>query len=119
MRTEIIQKDGKAIYYMDFSSMRKLDEINQIIQEAVNYIRRQPAGSVLSLTNVEGMHFNSQIIDAFTTFVSGNKPYVKNGAVIGLNGLIRIVFNGMLKATGRNLRVCSSKDEAILYLHQD
>jgi hypothetical protein len=89
---------------MDFSNIREVSEIKQLIDKSVEYIRSQPNSSLLTLTNIEGMHFNSEIKNMFSDFVSGNKPHVKTGAVIGLNGLQRIVYNGLMKITGRDIR---------------
>jgi len=101
---EIIVHRGKSIYYMDFSGLRDEREIKQIIDKSAAFIRSQPEGSVLTLTNLQGMHFNSTIKDMFSTFISGNKPHIKASAVVGLSGLQRIIYNGIMKITRRNIR---------------
>lgn len=116
MSTGIIEEKGVKIYNLDFSNISNHDQIKKTIQECEKFIRSQPKESLLTLTNVEGMRFNSEIKEKFTAFVQGNKPYVKASAVVGLNGLIQILYNGMVKITGRNLKAFKTKDEAIEYL---
>ncbi len=116
MSTGIIVEAGVKIYYLDFSNISDHSETVAKIEECKAYIRSQPKNSLLTLTNVTGMRFNGDVKDAFTTFVDGNKPYVKAGAVIGLGGLIQILYNAMLKVTGRKLKACSDKQDAINFL---
>ena len=62
------------------------------------------------------MHFNTEIKNAFSDFINGNRLYVVAGAVIGLSGLQRILYNGLMKLTGRDIRTFESKNEAIEWL---
>jgi hypothetical protein len=103
-RTQKITHNGKSIFYMDFSMINTIEEINRIISGSIKEIRNQPPSSLLTLTNISGMHFNQEIKEAFQHFIAGNKPYVKAGAVVGLNGLQQILYNSLMKITGRNIK---------------
>lgn len=103
-RVKEITHKGKIIFSMDFSNVRDKDVINNIIRESVRYIRSKPENSVLTLTNIQDMHFSNEIREMFNGFMKGNKPYVKAGTVIGLNGLQQILYNSLLKVTGRDIR---------------
>lgn len=116
MKTEIIRTNNSKIYYLDFSNLKDIKEIENVIEESSKIIQNQPESSVLSLSNLEGMHFNSSIREAFTTFVHHNKPFIKASAIIGLKGLSQIAFNGLVRVTGRNLKAFKTKEEAISYL---
>jgi hypothetical protein len=109
---ELINYKGKDIYFMDFSKMKSKRKIENIIDKSIVYIRNQPPNSLLTLTDISKMHFNSEIKDLFTEFVKGNKPYVKAGTVIGISGLQSIVYNAIMKLTGRNVKSMKSFDEA-------
>jgi len=100
----MILHQGKSIYYMDFTGLTDEREIKQIIDKSAEFIRSQSPKSVLTLTNLEGMHFNSTIKELFSEFISGNKPHIKASAVVGLSGLQRIIYNGVMKITGRDIR---------------
>jgi len=103
-RTQQINHNGKVIFQMDFSNLSKPEEIKNVIEESISFIRRQPKESLLTLTLINDMHFSNEIKDLFNDFIKGNKPFVKTGAVVGLSGLQNIVYNGLMKVTGRDIR---------------
>jgi hypothetical protein len=96
---------------MDFSNINQASEIKRIMIESATFIRSQPAGTVLSLSNITGMRFTQEIKDLFNEFIEGNKTYIKASAVIGLNGL-QLIFNGLLKITNRHINSFNSEIEA-------
>ncbi len=97
---------------MDFTGLRDIPEIESVVKDSKDYIRMQPKKSVISLTNIQGMHFNAEIKNIFSEFIGGNKEYVSHGAVVGLSGLQRIVYNGIMKITGREIRSFETLDMA-------
>jgi hypothetical protein len=103
-RTQLITHKGKVIHQIDFSNLSQVQEIKEVVNESAGYIRSQPMGSVLTLTKINDMHFSNEIRDIFNAFIKGNKPYVKGGAVVGLGGLQQIVYNGLMKITGREIK---------------
>lgn len=111
-RIELINYQGTKIFYMNFSDLRDVSEIAEIIKESVNYIRVQPEKSVVTLSNIQGLHFNAEIKEMFSEFIGGNKAYVRHGAVVGISGLQRIIYNGIMRLTGRDLRSFESMDLA-------
>ncbi|MCF8358864.1 MAG: hypothetical protein K9H26_08910 [Prolixibacteraceae bacterium] len=115
-KPEFINHKGKTIVYLDFTNMKKKDEIIQLEDEGAKYIRSQPPKSVLTLTNMENMFFNNEIKKYFEGVVKGNAPYVKAGAVLGMSGLISIMYNAFIKITGRNIKSFKAKEEALDYL---
>jgi hypothetical protein len=111
-RVQIIQHQGKKILYIDFTSLDSVDLISSVLQEVKTYVHAQPPFSVYSLVNVEGMHFNNKVKEMFTEVVKSNKPYVKASAVIGVSGLLQIMFNGLMKITGREVKSFNSLELA-------
>ena len=110
-RTQQIEYKGKNIFCIDFSNVAKASEIKEIIHESVQYIRSQPAESVLTLTNVTGMSFSNEIKELFNDFIKGDKPYIKASAVYGLNGL-QIIFSSLLRITDRSIKNFTGEQEA-------
>jgi hypothetical protein len=46
-----------------------------------------------------------------------NRPYIRQGAVIGLDGIKRIMVNSILKMNGRtNMKFFRTRDEAVKWL---
>jgi hypothetical protein len=103
-RSQIIQHQGKNIFYMNFSGLRTEEEIKHVISESKLFIRSQISQSVYGLANIENMHFNNEIKELFSDFVKGNKEYMVASAVLGVSGLKQIVFNGLMKMTGREVK---------------
>ncbi len=111
-RTQQIFHSGKKVFHMDFTNLNNVQEIKDVINESIKYIRIQPFGSTLTLTDLNGMHFSNEIKDLFSDFIKGNKPYVKAGAVVGLSGLQQILYNGLMKITGRDIKSFSNHQSA-------
>lgn len=111
-KPQLVVHNGKSIYHMDFSNLHDPAEIENVIKESIRYIRLQPPTSVLTLTNIQGMHFNTEIKGLFNDFIKGNKPYVKAGAVIGISGMQQILYNGLMKVTGRDIKAFEKAEEA-------
>ncbi len=111
-RSQQIVHKGKVIFHMDFSNLTNVQDIKSLVAESIKHIRSQPNASVLTLTNINGMHFSNEIKDVFNDFIKGNKPYVKAGAVVGLSGLQQILYNGLMKVTGRDIKSFNALNEA-------
>jgi len=103
-RTQTIEYLGKKIFFIDFSNLKTFEEINAVTKEAKSYIHSQPPKSVSTLTSVEATHFNNEIQRMFTEYIKSNKNYVKASAVIGVTGLKQILYNTMMKLSGRDTR---------------
>jgi hypothetical protein len=117
--TEFIKHKGKSVFYMNFTNVSSIEEIKSIIDQSIKFIRAQPPKSVIALTNLENIFFNSQVKDIFLDFVKHNEPYIRTSAVIGMNGLVRIMFNGVMKLSGRDVRSHETIDKALDFLCQN
>lgn len=107
-RAQQITHKGEPIFFMDFTNLTNVNDITGVINDSAKFIRNQPQNSLLTLTDLNGMHFSNEIKDLFSDFIKGNKPYVKAGAVVGLNGLQQILYNGLMRLTGRDIKSFSS-----------
>jgi hypothetical protein len=110
-RIKFIEHRGKQILHLDFSGA-KADEVLAVIEKAKTVISAKPAGSVRTLTDVTGAAFNSEVSDAMKAFVNHNKPYVSASAVVGVTGLKQIIYNAVVKFSGRNLVAFDTTDQA-------
>lgn len=108
---KIIEHRGVEIIYLDFSccSTRKMFEI---MEEAKKVIRKHQLHSALTLTNVEGSRYNLEAVAALKEFTSGNKPFVRTGAFIGLDGMKRVIYEGVMRFSGRKLPVFDDIEKA-------
>jgi hypothetical protein len=101
-RVKYIYHNVRQILFLDFSGC-KVEDFQTIIKEAEKLIRAEPPNSVLTLTDVTGAKYNLEVTQALTEFVKGNKPFVKAGAVVGLDALKKIIYNSVMHFSGRNL----------------
>jgi len=116
LRTKTLNHQGKNIFFMDFCKLQTVDDINSVMNEAKAFIQNQPAKSVIALTNIDGMHFNNQIKEMFSEFVEENKPYIKSSAIVGVSGLKNILFNGLMRLTGRDIKSFATLEMAKIWL---
>ena len=115
-RIKSLENKGVQIYFMDFTGLSDTVEITGIIEEARSFIHSQKGNSVYTLTSLQDMHFNADIKNAFVKFIGSNKPYVYAGAVIGLSGLLKIIYNGTNRLTGRKIKAFDKKEDALDWL---
>ena len=110
-RVQFIQHKGKKILHLNFADCTA-DEVLMIIDQAKAAIRTQAQQSMLTLTDVTNTAFNSKVSDAMKEFVVHNKPYVVASAVVGVTGLKQIIYNAVMKFSGRKLTAFDSLAEA-------
>ncbi len=91
---------------IDFAECQP-SEFLERIRYARSVIGRQPPRSARTLTVVTKARFNGQVSEAMKEYTSHNKPYVRAAAVVGLSGLQEIVYNVIIKLTGRNIATFS------------
>lgn len=110
-RVQFIQHKGKKILHINFADC-KAEEVLTVIDQAKAVIRTQAQQSVFTLTDVTNTAFNSTVSDAMKEFVVHNKPYVVASAVVGVTGLKQIIYNAVMKFSGRTLTAFDSLAEA-------
>jgi len=111
-----IEYKNKQVVYIDFSNMRKAEEIYAAMEIAGAFIRKQPLKSLYTLTNLSGMFFNNEIFSRMTAYAKENNPYVKASAVVGMTGMMQIFYNSFTRLTGRDVKAFSSEIEAKEFL---
>ena len=110
-RVQFIQHKGKKILHLNFADC-KADEVLQTIEIAKAAIRTQSPGTVCTLTDVTNTSFNSAVSDAMKEFVIHNKPYVMAAGVVGVTGLKKIIYNAVMRFSGRKLTAFDTLAEA-------
>lgn len=115
-QVERIIANDKEILYLDFSGLKTKEDILKQTEIFGRAIRSNPYRSVVTLTNIEDMHFNKEIYSFFSDYVKANNPYVVESAVIGMKGMMQIFYKGFVALTGRKVKVCDTMTEAILAL---
>lgn len=112
---KFIDFKGKKIVYLDFSDLdtvKDKDEMMTNVKKAKALISSLPQGTGLTLTNATNLRFNSEIVEILKEFAEHNKPYVKVGAMVGIVGLQKMMYDFVMKVTKRNLPIFSTVEEA-------
>jgi len=115
-RARFVKDRGKLIYHLDFSKL-SLEDIREVIAYGKGMIGKMPQDSLLSLTDVSETQFDDEAKDVMRELMEYNKPYVRAGAVVGVNGWRKLIYMVSLKLSGRNnLRLFDNVDAAMDWL---
>ena len=107
----------KAFIYFNLSGFQTNDEFEKLIEESKQLIERYAEGSVYTITNIEKVRFDTKTKEIVAGWMTYNKPYVKYGVVIGMDGIKKIMVNAIFSLSGRkNMTSASTKEQAIEWL---
>lgn len=117
-RVEVLNYKDREIVYIDFSNLeiKDFNEFKATIEDAKSIIKNYPPTSVYTLVNFTNLRFSTQFLAELKELTFHNKPYVKNGAVFGVQGLQKVVFDAVMRITGRDLPIFNSKEEGMDWL---
>ena len=117
-RVQFRRHNGSQILHIDLSKARP-DASLEAIDQARQLIALQPPQSVLTLTDVSDIIFNRQSTEALKQLSIHNKPYVKAAALVGVEGLKKIIYQAIVTATGRKFRLFDDVEAASEWLAQE
>lgn len=112
----IIEHKGKKIVFQDMRDSRDSSENIAVVEKAKEMIMKMPEKSVLLLTDVTNAHYDVKSADVLKQFSKEVTPYMKASAALGVVGIKRILFNTLLRLTGRHIEMFEDKDDALDYL---
>ncbi len=112
---EVIAYKGKKIIIIDISY--------SLPEEAINYfnaarpkIARLPPKSALILTDASGVIYTDESVNALKNFVDKNTPHIKASAVVGSEGVIKVVQFTVERYAGRKFKNFPTREEALDWL---
>ena len=120
-RLKIIIHKGKSILYINFSGLKTSNKkgFKEFIDQANDYISKQPLNSLLTLTDFTGIQFELEIVTMIIDYAKHNRKYVKISALLGVEGYSNIILNSTKKITQRNnFRTFNNQDDALDWLAQ-
>lgn len=117
-RINFWKQNDKIVVFFDFSGCNE-SEFFKVLEEARSVVRSLKKNTLLTLTDITNTESNERTNEAIKLFAEENKPYVKAGAVVGVVGIKKFVFQMVLKFTGRkNLKLFNTVREAKEWLAQ-
>jgi hypothetical protein len=116
-RIEEFVRDGKTFIYFDLSGFKTNDEFIQLIEESKPVVEKHAERSLYTITNIESVKFDTKTKKIVAEWMGHNKPYVRYGAVIGMDSIKKIMVNAIFSLSGRkNMTSASTKEEAVTWL---
>ena len=113
-RIEEFTRGGRDFMYIDFSGFKKNDDFSALIEIVKEKMLKYEANSVYTVTNIEDIMFNTGTMEILGSYMLYNKPYVKNGAVIGMSSMKKLMLNGLIESSRRDDMVfAADKEEAV------
>ena len=118
-RIEEFGLQGKNFMYIDLSNLMANDDFILLTQRIEPMIAKYPEHSLYTVTNIENVRFDSKSTDLVIKYMKNNKPYVKYGAVIGLDGIKKLMVSTIVKLSGRsNMHFAFTREQAVEWLLQ-
>jgi hypothetical protein len=113
---EWIDYKGKRILFMDIGVTEK-DVLKERIATIEPVVEKEPLNSILCICSVIGGKSSPEMTQMLKDFTKHNRPYMKMTAVIGVEGIQKIIYQGVLMFTGRkNLVLKNTRPEALEWL---
>lgn len=115
-RVQQIVHRGKDIVFTDMSGLASSDEQIAVLQRARDLICAQPPGSVRSLIDYTDLHYNIPGVHAQKEFSAAVGPHMKASAVVGITGMLQVVYRSVVKLTKRKIVMFDSREAALDWL---
>jgi hypothetical protein len=120
MMTNRIQEfalEGRNFVFIDFSGFKGADEYRTVSVPATEVISKYPPGSLMTITDISDIGFNLEVQRLMTRYMEANGPYVKYGAVIGVDGIKKAILKSIFLLSKRSgMTLLETKEEAIAWL---
>ena len=110
-RVRFITHKGANILLLDASQCQAGD-IFSLMTRAKAIIASQARGTLLTLTDVTGAQVNDMIKQQVKSFTLHNKPYVKAAAIVGVEGINKVLLDAVEISSKRQFQIFESLDQA-------
>jgi hypothetical protein len=117
IRAKFMQHNGKRILAVDLSHC-DLDDLVLAVKETKKLISQEPLETVLSLVDVRGTNPSSSIVRVMKELAVFNKPFVRVGAIVGIDKSKLVDYALILKFSGRSFTLFDEPEEAKNWLAQ-
>jgi hypothetical protein len=114
-RVRFIDYAGRRVLFIDYSHC-DVAMLKAIAEEGHRVIARERPGSVLTMNDVSGTAFDKESVAVLQAKVAANAPYVRRAAVVGINGLQRLIYEGVQAFSRRRIPHFQTRQEALSWL---
>ncbi len=113
---QFVKHKGKDILIVDVSHTENTEERVEILERGGEIIRTLAPKSALVLTNVSDVAYDITSVEAMKNYASGNTPYMKASAVVGVTGMKKVILQSVVRITGRNIQSFDEVKKALDWL---
>jgi hypothetical protein len=117
-RVRFIEHLGMRVLFINYSHC-DVAMLKAVAEEGHRVIAHEEPNSVRTLNDVTGTTFDKESVAVLQAKVAANAPYVRRAAVIGINGLQRLIYEGVQAFSRRRIPHFDSRQEALSWLVQD
>ncbi|MCU0607618.1 MAG: hypothetical protein MUF78_09425 [Candidatus Edwardsbacteria bacterium] len=111
-RVQQIVHKGKAIVFTDLSGLTDSDTQIALLNQARELICAQPPASARSLIDYTGIRYNIPAVEAQKQFSTAVGPHLKASAVVGITGMLQVVYRSVVRITRRNIKIFDDLESA-------
>jgi hypothetical protein len=114
-RITFITHKGKKILLTNFSGLTQ-EQVIEMLQELNGFEKQQAPGSLLCLGDYTDFHFSVKILNAFNADAKECSQYYKASALVGITGLVKVMYDTLAKILKQEMKLCSTREEALDWL---
>jgi stage II sporulation SpoAA-like protein len=115
-RLTTLHHHGIPIVLVDYAGIEGAQESLDLIWASSDRIVAEPPGSVRVLMAIQDAHISPQILGPLKEAALRNKPHLKGVAVVGLSGLLRVIYMTMSKMMEMEMPAFDTREEALDWL---
>jgi len=113
---DFMQHKGLRVPSLDVSGSGDVGQGVAAFRSAQARVVAEPSKSVRLLTDVTGAHYNAEAVGVIKDFSRAITPNVKASAIVGVDGMKRIVVQSLLEVTGRDMHIFGTREQALDWL---
>jgi hypothetical protein len=117
-RVSFIEHKGRRILFVDFFEA-ELEVVKATAAECLHVMSQEPAHSVLSLVEVEGIPFHPDALKVGSELTEMGQAYSLRTALSGVSGFRSFMLQTIANATKRPIRLFKERVEALDWLVTD
>jgi hypothetical protein len=115
---KFIQHEGKRVLLMDFSDIRRVGLLSQLVDESIQLVQAvNVRHSVLALMDLSNTRIDREVVASLKRLSRNNGPYIKAITFVGLGAIWRFIISILLRVTKRrNHKVMQGRAQALDWL---
>lgn len=117
-RISFVTHRGKTIMVVDLSQC-KPKEILMLLEEIQRTVARHAPGSLLTLVDLTGAHFDREVATRMKEVAVRDRPYVKKSAWVGADTIPKVYYENIKNFSQRDFPSFKTRDAAMDWLAKE